>query len=164
MSLFCFKEEMEFESSQQPSEIISALNTIVDSSQPTSTLGLFSKAEYVGQISDKHFEICCRQPYLPLDARRNSFLPILYGTIEQIPGGSKIKTHFDIHSTLKIAIVLFMVLVLCIVSQIYKTEGNIPLLLLILLVMPILGSLIVSTFSDDRKKLIDLVKLITMRK
>lgn len=81
---------------KQRHEIEASLNEAVDSSFLAISSGT-SKAQFVGKIEGHKFSIFCSFP------GRNSWRPVLNGSIEQTAEGSLITAHFDFHPLAKIA-------------------------------------------------------------
>ena len=95
LGLAGYGQGIELESSRGSLEIISSLNSVLDSSSSSWPFGA-SKSKYTGNVIGQRFQISCRP------RGRNTWCPILYGTIEQLPLGSKIKARFDLHPLAKI--------------------------------------------------------------
>jgi len=87
-------EQLEIDSSKQPEEIITSLKANVNFSWFG---GHPFKAHFVGRLKDNSFRVWWYSP-----GRRNSWIPVLYGTVERTSSGSKIRAHFDIDFGVKI--------------------------------------------------------------
>jgi hypothetical protein len=99
-------QAIEVDSNKQPQEIISTLTSVVDTSFLAWMGFSFSKSKYAGQVSGTSFQIYWKS------GGRNSWRPVLSGTVEAIPEGSKIHGYFDLHPLAKFAIIVWMFIVL----------------------------------------------------
>lgn len=151
LSGFAFDmRSIEVDSNRQPSEIMDSLQQSVDSSCGGPIFMIFSKQKYIGSIGDNKFQICCSQK------ARNSFIPILYGSIEKTITGSKILARFNISPIVQTFLAIFMLMVVwaAISCHFYS--------ILCMLLGAMLVSRICSLIAEsDTEKLIELLDQVT---
>ncbi len=95
-------EEIELRSLRQPWQIISSLNAALDSSFSASILG-YSKREFIGRAEGCNFQVYCSSQ------GKNTWRPVLRGTIVHTAEGSVVKAQFDIHEIAKVSALIWIV-------------------------------------------------------
>ena len=94
-------QRVELSSTRHPSEIAESLSGMIDSSLFAGLLG-YSKRDFIGTVAGNKFQIYCSSK------GRNSWRPVLAGTIESVPAGSQIKASFDFHPLVRVGTVCWL--------------------------------------------------------